>query len=136
MKHVETESFGLKKMLADYMENGFLENIVDMFKHDKTLYKYVGDLLIDERMRVRIGVAALLETLKNEDPENVTRAIPYITPVLKNKNPVYRGDAIYVLGLIGNQEVIPILKQVTADEDKYVRQIAEETIEEIKSRLQ
>ncbi len=91
--------------------------------------------MVDERIRVRIGVAALLETLKNEDPENVSLAIPYVASVLKNENAVYRGDAIYVLGLIGNQDVIPILNPMTSDEDKDVRQIAEETIEEIKSNL-
>lgn len=128
------ESFDLKKMIADYMENGFLENIVDMFKHDKTLYKYVGELLIDERIRVRIGVAALLETLKDEDPENIFLAIPYVASVLKNENPVFRGDAIYVLGLIGNNDVIPLINEMRIDEDKDVRQIAEETLEEIKSK--
>lgn len=128
------ESFDLKKMIADYMENGFLENIVDMFKHDKTLYRYVGELLIDERIRVRIGVAALLETLKDEDPENIFLAIPYVASVLKNENPVFRGDAIYVLGLIGNNDVVPLINEMRIDEDKDVRQIAEETLEEIKSK--
>ncbi len=130
----DAESFDLKKMIADYMENGFLENIVDMFKHDKTLYKYVGELLIDERIRVRIGVAALLEALKDEDPENIFLAIPYVASVLKNENPVFRGDAIYVLGIIGNHDVIPLINEMRIDEDKDVRQIAEETLEEIKSK--
>jgi len=64
MEPEKAEEFDLKKMLADYMENGLLENIIDMFKHDISLYEYVSDLMTDERMRVRIGTIALLETLK------------------------------------------------------------------------
>jgi len=54
----------MKKMIADYMENGFIGNIVDMFKHDKTLYLLIGELMSDERSRVRIGTVALVEILK------------------------------------------------------------------------
>ena len=53
----------LKTMIADYMEKGFLENIIDMFKHDKTLYLFIGELMTDERVRVRLGMSALVETL-------------------------------------------------------------------------
>ena len=27
----------LKTMVLDYMDNGYLENIIDMFKHDESL---------------------------------------------------------------------------------------------------
>ncbi len=59
MEPVRKESDDLKTMLADYMENGLLDNIIDMFKHDQSLYAFVGDLITDERIRVRIGATAL-----------------------------------------------------------------------------
>ena len=136
MESINTEYFDLKIMIADYMENGFLDNIIDMFKHDKNLYEYIGDLITDERMRVRIGVTALVETLKKEDPENVIKAIPFILPLLKNQNPVPRGDAAYLLGMIGHIDAIPFLKEVVKDEDVNVRTIAKEAIEEIESNSQ
>jgi HEAT repeat protein len=126
----------LKIMIADYMENGFLDNIIDMFKHDKNLYEYIGDLIADERMRVRIGVTALVETLKEEDPENVIKAIPFILPLLKNQNPVLKGDAAYLLGMIGHVDALPFLKEIVKDEDVNVRTIAKEAIEEIESNSQ
>ena len=58
------------------MEGGLLDNIIDMFRHDKNLYELVADLMQDESMRVRIGVTALLETLILEDPENVKKTSP------------------------------------------------------------
>jgi len=137
MKPFTTKAaFDLKIMIADYMENGFLDNIIDMFKHDKNLYEYIGDLITDERMRVRIGVAALVETLKKENPGNVIKAIPFILPILKNQNPVLRGDAAYLLGMIGHIDAIPFLKEIVKDEDVNVRTIAKEAIEEIESNSQ
>lgn len=136
MEHKPKEHLDLKTMIADYMENGFLDNIVDMFKHDKSLYGYVGDLMRDERMRVRIGVTALIETLKRDDSENIPRAIPYILPLLKDKNPVTRGDAAYLLDLIGDKGAIPFLEELINDEDSNVKIIAKEAIEDIKSNSQ
>lgn len=128
--------FDLKTMIADYLENGFLENIIDMFKYDKSLYAYIGDLMQDERMRVRLGVSALIETLQREDSVNVIQAIPSILPLLKNQNPMIRGDAAYLLGIIGQQDTIPFLHETMIDENTDVRIIAQEAIEDIQSKTQ
>jgi HEAT repeat protein len=133
MEPKNKEHFDLKTMIADHMENGLLDNIIDMFKHDKSLYKYIGDLITDERIRVRIGITALIETLKKDDSENIPKAIPYILPLLKDKNPVIRGDTAYLLDLIGDKGAIPFLEELTNDEDSNVRIIAKEAIENIKS---
>jgi len=113
------------------MENGLLDNIIDMFKHDQSLYAYIGDLITDERIRVRIGATALVESLRKEDPENVVRAIPHLLPLLKAEAPVIRGDAAYLLGVIGNRDVVPFLNEIINDADTNVRTIAEEAIEDI-----
>jgi HEAT repeat protein len=129
-----TDNLDLKKMIADYMEGGLLDNIIDMFKHDKNLYELVTDLMTDERMRVRIGVTALLETLILEDPENVKKTIPRILFLLKHENPVIRGDAAYILGTIGDREVVPSLQEIISDENENVRIIVKEAIEDIQAK--
>jgi len=131
MEPINTEYFDMKNMIADYMEKGFLENIIDMFKHDVSLYAYIADLLKDERMIVRIGILALIETLKTEDPENITKVMPSVIPLLKDQNPASRGDAAYLLGIIGHVDAIPFLEEIIKDEDANVRIIAKEAIEEI-----
>ena len=131
MEPVKKDSADLKTMLADYMENGLLDNIIDMFKHDQSLYAYIGDLITDERIRVRIGATALVESLRTEDPENVKKAIPHLLPLLKAEAPVIRGDAAYLLGVIGNRDVVPFLNEIINDADTNVRMIAEEAIEDI-----
>jgi len=123
-------------MIADYMENGFLENIIDMFRHDKSLYAFIGELMADERARVRLGISALVETLREEDPENIHSAMPNILPLLKHREPVIRGDAAYLLGIIGHKESVPMLEE-TADNDSNaeVRLIAKEAVADIKGKL-
>ncbi len=133
MEQAGTGEFDVKKMMADYMENGCLENIIDMFKHDETLYSFVGDLLTDERMRVRIGAIALLEELKKEEPAKTKRSLPSILPLLNDQNPVARGDAAYLLGIIGDESVIPHLLVTLNDEDPNVRLIAKEAIDDIRN---
>jgi HEAT repeat protein len=131
MEPARKDSADLKTMLADYIENGLLDNIIDMFKHDQSLYAYIGDLITDERIRVRIGATALVESLRKEDPENVAKAIPHLLPLLKAETPVIRGDAAYLLGVIGNRDVVPFLNEIINDADTNVRMIAEEAIEDI-----
>ena len=128
-----TENFNIKKLIADYIGDGFLDNIVDMFKHDKSLYSLIGELMSDERIMVRIGISALVETLRKEDPENVSRALPSIIPLLEDENPILRGDAAYILGIIGHTDAIPFLRKTSQDEHVHIRTIAKESIEDIEA---
>jgi HEAT repeat protein len=121
----------MEKMIADYMENGFLENIIAMFRQDKSLYPLIGTLLEDERSRVRLGATALIETLSEEYPDNLLAALPGITACLKNTNPTIRGDAANVLGIIGHKDSLPFLMEAADDKNEMVREIVRESIEVI-----
>ena len=125
---------GLGPMIADYMENGFLENIIDMFRHDSSLYGLVGELIQDERVRVRIGITAMMEELRGIDGSNFLAAVPVLLPLLDHHNPVVRGDATNLLGIIGDQTVLPAIERALEDEDPDVRLIAREAIAEIRQR--
>lgn len=134
MEKPHSESFDMRKMIADYMENGLLDNIIDMFKHDASLYDDIPALIKDERMRVRIGTIALLETLAKEDAANVTSAIRSLVPLLNDSSAVVVGDVAYILGFIGNHETIPFLERQLHNEDPNVRAIVQEAIDDIRSR--
>ncbi len=123
----------IKTMIADYMEQGFLGNIIDMFRHDRSLYPLIADLMRDERMRVRLGISALVETLAKEDPDAVSGVVPGIAGLLKNESPTIRGDAAYLLGIVGHREVIPFLTEAADDDNPSVREIVREAIEEIEA---
>lgn len=122
------------KIISDYMEKGFLENIIDMFRHDKGHYSLLGELLGDERSRVRIGVVALVETLLTEDSEYIIKAVPDIADLLNDSNPTIRGDAAYLLGIIGHSCALKSLEDVASDDNEMVRETVREAIEEINNR--
>jgi HEAT repeat protein len=121
----------LVQLIADHMENGFLENIIDMFRHDSSLYQLTASLIQDERVRVRIGITALMEELKNLDPENISGAIPVLLPLLDHAEPFVRGDSANLLGIIGDRNTLSYLEKMLADENENVRLIAKEAIEEM-----
>jgi len=121
------------RMIADHMENGFLENIIDMFRHDTTLYSLVGELIQDERVRVRLGVTALMEELKRLDPDHVILAQDHLLPLLDHTDAVVRGDAANLIGIIGDRKSLPGLKALLDDENGSVRIIAREAVQEIGS---
>lgn len=131
MENNENEMESTLNLIADYMEKGFLENIVDMFKQDKSYYPFIGRLLGDERMGVRIGTVALVETLKSEAIESIVEAIPGIAGLLTDENPTIRGDAAYLLGVIGHEDALPFLMNARNDEHYLVRETVEEAIDEI-----
>ncbi len=132
MDKEKSSGFDIRSMIAEYMENGFLENIIDMFKHDGKLYSLIGELIKDERMRVRLGITALMEELKRIDSHNISKAVPNILPLLNHKDPILRGDASNLLGIIGDKTTIPFLEKALQDENPSVRQIANEAIKEIR----
>jgi len=124
----------LQQMISDYMENGFLDNIIDMFRHDNSLYDLIGPLIQDERVRVRIGVTALMEELKRLDPANINLAKKNLLPLLANANAVVRGDAANLIGIIGDNDSLPLLKQCLLDPHEGVRIIATEAIAQLQAQ--
>lgn len=118
-------------MIADYMEKGFLENIIDMVAHDNSLIGFVGDLIQDERIRVRIGTTALVEELSRREGYDMSRALPALIPLLKHPEAVVRGDTANLLGVIGDVSALPALQEAVSDTDPNVRLLAEEAINDI-----
>jgi hypothetical protein len=127
---------GLLQLIANHMEGGFLENIVDMFKHDRTLYRFLPELMADERGRVRLGMAALVETLIDEHREDIDSHVPRVAELLCHDEPTVRGDAVYLLGVIGGEEALRHLQEAAHSEAvEPIRQVIRETIEELEGEV-
>jgi HEAT repeat protein len=121
----------LKAMVLDYMEKGFLENIIDMFRHDESLFPMIIDMIKDERVRVRLGATALVEELIKLKPESLIRMIPDIAELLKDENPTVRGDGANLLDIIKHQDALPFLLSAENDADSNVREIVKDAVQNI-----
>jgi hypothetical protein len=122
------------RMLRDYMENGFLENIIDMFRQDPALWSAVPEMITDERSRVRIGTIALAETFSGEHEAEIAKALPDIAlNGLGHPEPTIRGDAVFLMSSTGLAGAVQFLEKALGDEgNPVVRGEIEEAIKELR----
>jgi HEAT repeat protein len=118
----------MRAMLIEYMGNGFLDNIIAMFKQDGSLYRFIPELLGDDNLRVRLGVTALVEELVVEHREELAAAVPGTIGLLKHENPTIRGDAASVLGTIRDASAIAALRICLHDGHPGVREVARDAL--------
>jgi HEAT repeat protein len=121
----------MKAMLIEYMGKGFLENIIALFKQDRSLYRFIADMLGDENMRVRLGATALVEELVGSHREELRAAVPGIIKLLRHENLTIRGDAASVLGIIKDPSAIGALRVCLHDVHPGVREVARDELSEI-----
>ncbi len=120
---------GFEEMLFDYLDNGYLENIVTFFEHEQKELPLIAKMLKDERLRVRVGAIAILESLKEKHPEKLKELSPLIVELLNSDERNIRGDAAYALEIIAD----PSTKQ--ALEDAFEREEDEQVKEFIADAL-
>jgi len=120
----------LRTVIADFLEMGYVENIVAMFKQDPRYYRWTGDLLTDERFAVRLGVSVLFEYLVDERPNDVYLALPSLGRALSHKAPWVRGEAVSVLAIIGGDEALALVKTVEHDPAPEVADVARDVLSE------
>jgi hypothetical protein len=118
----------MRAMLIEYMGNGFLENIIAMFKQDSSLYRFIPDLLGNENLRVRLGATALVEELVVEHRKELSAAVPGTIGLLTQESPTIRGDAASVLGIIKDASSIDALRICLHDNHPGVREIARDAL--------
>jgi hypothetical protein len=123
-----------KEMVLDYMENGFLDNIIDLFRHEPACIPMIIDMLTDERIRVKFGATALVEELIKSHLGHLQRLIPQLGDLLKHDSPVVRADSAYVLGMLGLRDALPYLEASLDEDNPVVLEIIQEAIDEIISR--
>jgi hypothetical protein len=120
------------QVIGDFLELGHVENIVAMFKQDRELYRLTGDLLRDERFTVRLGIAVLFEELAVSHQEDISLAIPSLLPLLQEQNPLLRGEAVTILGIIGSELALEKVENLKDDPDPQVREITADLLRQKK----
>lgn len=119
----------LKSVIADFLDQGHVENIVAMFRHEPKYYEWAGELLSDERFTVRLGVAILFEELQTIQPEKLQIAVPSLAELLCSEEPLFRGEAVSILGIIGTEEAIAHIRNHCDDPSPQVREMVQLVLE-------
>ena len=121
----------LKKVIADFIDQGLVENIVVMFRRDPRYYAWTGHLLRDQRLAVRLGMSVLFEELKELQPDKLQLAVPSLAELLDEQEPLWRGEALSLLGIIGGESVRQLVARHLDDPDPQVREMARLVVEEL-----
>ncbi|MFV0437091.1 MAG: HEAT repeat domain-containing protein [Desulfopila sp.] len=123
----------LKKVIADFLAMGHVDNIVAMFRREPAYLAFTGEILADERFAVRLGVCVLFEELKESalQPPQLERAIPSLVRLLSSESATIRGEAIGLLGLIGTARAIEHIRAMQGDPSSQVREMVALALEEL-----
>lgn len=119
----------LKRVIADFLDQGHVDNIVAMFRRDSKYYGWTGEILSDERFNVRLGVAVLFEELAELQPDRLPLAIPSLKRLLCGEDPLLRGEAVSLLGTIGTEEAIAAVRLLQQDPNQQVKEMVEIVLE-------
>lgn len=129
----EVSDAELKKVIGDFLDMGYVENIEAMFRQDPKYYAWTGEILNDSRLQVRLGVSVLFEELRLSQPDKMVLAIPSLLALVHSvppPPPFVRGDAISVLGIIGGEAAKAAVRTMVTDPDPQVSEVARDILEE------
>jgi hypothetical protein len=90
------------------------------------------ELLSDPDWSVRLGMMVVLEEIGTHRPELARRACPYLVTLLSHQDSRRRGDAAFLLGLIGDAEVLERLEPLAKDGSPEVAEAAGEAMKRIR----
>lgn len=114
-----------RKVIADFLEMGHVDNIIALFRQDPSCYRMAGEILDDERFRVRMGMVVLFESLRDLDPDHLPLAVDSLAALLTGPAADYvRGEAATALGLIGSEEALALVRQLADDPSPQLRELA------------
>lgn len=132
MQHQQNEVSDeeLKKVIADFLDQGHVENIVAMFRREPKYYAWTGEILRDERFSVRLGISVLFEELQALQTDKLALAIPSLAKLLQDEEPLWRGEAVSILGIIGTPEAVALIGPLRHDPSTQVREMVELVLEE------
>ncbi len=123
---------GRQRFLFDRLKNGQLDEVVTLIERDKN---QLTDLVVllkgkDVPMTVRIGVSAVLEGLQ-ASPSVLTNILPDLLELSESSDETMRADACHFLSLEGGEAAKKRLQECIKDNSAMVRDVAEESLEEM-----
>lgn len=111
--------------------NGKLSRAIDWFERGNGSLHDALMLIIkpDVKINVRIGIGALMEHF--EGSEQIRKILPQILEMLNADNTAIRADMCHFLTLTNDKNMLSYLQGMLKDEDKHVREIAQEGIDDL-----
>lgn len=122
---------GMQAYLEEVLSEGNISSAKKLIEKDEQALLAVIRLMADPeaKINVRLGVGVLIEDMA--ESELFTAVIPLLLDYLSDADARIRGDACHYLSLTRNTDFIPQIEILLSDESSEVREIAEDSLEEL-----
>lgn len=127
------DSVGVNEYLSEVLSEGNIEYANKLIKRYPQALNNVIELMADPeaKINVRLGVGVIIEDLAQSEEFKVV--IPQLLAYLSSEDARIRSDACHYLSLTKDTSYIPAIEKLLSDEDQEVREIAQDSLEELRA---
>jgi thioredoxin-like negative regulator of GroEL len=125
-------SAGMNDYLSEVLSEGNIEYANKLIQRYPQALKNVIELMADPeaKINVRLGVGVIIED--KAESEEFKAVIPQLLEYLASKDARIRSDACHYLSLTKDTAYIPVIEKLLSDENQEVREIAQESLDELR----
>lgn len=122
---------GLSEYLEEVLSEGKIDYANKLIQRYPQALENVIDLMADPqaKINVRLGVGVIIEDMAVS--EEFKAVIPRLIEYLSNDDARIRGDACHYLSLTKDVSYVPAIKKLLSDENEEVREIAQDSLDEL-----
>jgi len=127
-------SEGALAYFSEVLAAGQVNKVLSILKRHDALMSYMLDLLIDAdaKINIRLGVGVVMEEYASAPA--FAQYISRLGELSQHQDARVRSDACHYLSLTGNKEAIPYVQALLKDESAEVREVAEESLEDLMTK--
>jgi hypothetical protein len=127
-----SDSSGVNEYLSEVLSEGNIEYANKLIHRYPQALNNVIELMADPdaKINVRLGVGVIIEDMAESEEFKVV--IPRLLDYLSSKDARIRSDACHYLSLTKDVSYIPVIEKLLSDEDQEVREIAQDSVEELR----
>ena len=122
---------GVSEYLEEVLAEGNIKYAEKLIQRYPQALENVIDLMADPeaKINVRLGVGVIIEELAESEQFKIV--IPRLIDYLSSKDARIRGDACHYLSLTKDRAYIPEIEKLLSDESEEVREIAQDSLNEL-----
>lgn len=126
-----SSSEGLSEYLEEVLLEGNLEYANKLIQRYPQALENIIDLMADPEAKInlRLGVGVIIEDMA--ESESFKAVTPRLIEYLSNDDARIRGDACHYLSLTKDASYVPDIKKLLADESEEVREIAQDSLDDL-----
>lgn len=118
-------------LFSAQLSTGRAAEVTARIRQNPATMQVLMDYLSDPRtaLSVKIGIGVVMEDFTGTDL--LRQQIPTLGKLTKHRNAGIRADACHYLGLTGDKAAIPYLQACLQDQDREVKEVAEDALNEL-----